>query len=198
MRRRMYDLALEPEVPTFLASRRLREEVRERVDARGAVLVPLDEQSVRDAVLSLADAGVEAIAVCLLFSFLNATHERRIAEIVAEIAPGLPVSLSCDVDPAFREYERTVVTAFDAYIKPVVGAYLARMERGLVAADVAAPLQMMQSRGGLAGAAIARRRPVRLFLSGPAGGVVGGVEAGKAAGYRYLITVDIGGTSCDS
>ena len=161
------------------------------------MVVPLDEQSVRDAVLSLADAGVEAIAVCLLFSFLNATHERRIAEIVAETTPGLLVSLSCDVDPAFREYERTVVTTFDAYTKPIVSAYLARMERGLAAANVAAPLQMMQSSGGLAGAAIARRRPVRLFISGPAGGVVGGVEAGKAAGYRDLITVDIGGTSCD-
>jgi N-methylhydantoinase A/oxoprolinase/acetone carboxylase beta subunit len=197
MRHRMYDLALEPEVPAFLAPRRYRKEVRERIDSDGAVLVPLDEQSARDVVQSLAEAGVQAIVVCLLFSFLNAAHERRIGEIVSEIAPGLPVSLSCDVDPAFREYERTVVTAFDGYIKPVVGAYLARMEQGLGAAGVRAPLHVMQSRGGLAGAAVARRRPVRLFLSGPAGGVVGGVEAGKAAGFRDLVTVDIGGTSCD-
>jgi N-methylhydantoinase A/oxoprolinase/acetone carboxylase beta subunit len=107
------------------------------------------------------------------------------------------VSLSSDVDPAFREYERTCVTAFDAYIKPVVADYLANMERGLARAGVTVPLQMMQSRGGLMSSSVARQRPVRLFLSGPAAGVVGGLEAGRAAGFSDVITVDIGGTSCD-
>src|SRR6202011_5644819 len=95
--------------------------------------------------------------------------------------PTWVVSLSSEVDPAFREYERTCVTAFDAYIKPVVADYLANMEHGLAKAGVTVPLQVMQSRGGLMSSSVARRRPVRLFLSGPAAGVVGGVEAGRGA-----------------
>lgn len=197
MRHQMYDLVLKPETPVFLAPGRYRKEVRERLDARGAVLVPLDEATVRTAVADLRALEVRAIAVSLLFSFLDPTHERRVREIIAEMAPGLPVSLSSDVDPAFREYERTCVTAFDAYIKPVVADYLANMEAGLAKAGLTVPLQVMQSRGGLASSAVARQRPVRLFLSGPAAGVVGGLEAGRAAGHRDLITVDIGGTSCD-
>lgn len=169
----------------------------ERLDARGDVLVPLDEASVRSAVDTLLAQDVRAIAVSLLFSFLNPAHEQRVRDIIAERAPGLPVSLSSDVNPAFREYERTCVTAFDAYIKPGVADYLANMEEGLHCAGLRVPLQVMQSRGGLMSSAVARRRPVRLFLSGPAAGVVGGLEAGLATGFRDLITVDIGGTSCD-
>ena len=197
MRHQMYDLVLQPETPVFLAPRRFRKEVRERIDAQGAVVAPLDETTVHAAVTELVAAGVQAIAISLLFSFLNPTHEHRIRDIIQATRPNLPVSLSSDVDPAFREYERTCVTAFDAYIKPVVADYLASMEHDLAVAGVAAPLQVMQSRGGLMSSAIARQRPVRLFLSGPAAGVVGGVEAGRAAGFSNLITVDIGGTSCD-
>ena len=197
MRHQMYDLVLKPETPVFLAPGRYRKEVRERLDAAGNVLTPLDEDSVRRAVAELIALDVKAIAVSLVFSFLDPTHERRIRDIVAETHPDIPVSISSDVDPAFREYERTCVTAFDAYIKPIVADYLANLEAGLAQAGVTVPLQVMQSRGGLASSAIARQRPVRLFLSGPAAGVVGGLEAGKAAGFRGLITVDIGGTSCD-
>jgi N-methylhydantoinase A/oxoprolinase/acetone carboxylase beta subunit len=197
MRHQMYDLVLRPETPVFLAPGRYRKEVRERLDAQGNVLTPLDEASVRNAIDELLAQDVRTVAVCLLFSFLDPTHERRIRDMVAELAPGLPVSLSSEVDPAFREYERTCVTAFDAYIKPVVADYLANMEKGLASSGVAVPLQVMQSRGGLMSSAVARQRPVRLFLSGPAAGVIGGVEAGRAAGCQDLITVDIGGTSCD-
>ena len=197
MRHQMYDLVLRPETPVFLAPGRYRKEVRERLDAQGRVLIPLDDDSVRRAVTELVESGVQAIAVCLLFSFLDPAHEHRIRAIIAETHPALPVSLSSDVDPAFREYERTCVTAFDAYLKPVIADYLANLERGLAAAGVVVPLQVMQSRGGLMSSAIARQRPVRLFLSGPAAGVIGGVEAGRAAGCLDLITVDIGGTSCD-
>jgi len=197
MRHQMYDLVLQPETPVFLAPGRYRKEVRERLDARGNVLTPLDEASVHEAIDALLELGVKAIAVSLVFSFLDPTHEQRIRAIIAERAPGLPVSLSSEVDPAFREYERTCVTAFDAYIKPVVADYLANMEAGLARAGLTVPLQVMQSRGGLMSSTIARQRPVRLFLSGPAAGVVGGLEAGLAAGRRDLITVDIGGTSCD-
>ena len=197
MRHQMYDLVLKPETPVFLAPGRFRHEVRERLDAQGRVLVPLDEASVVAAVDALLAQDVRAVAVSLIFSFLDPTHEQRIRAIIAERAPHVPVSLSSEVDPAFREYERTCVTAFDAYIKPVVADYLANMEAGLERAGLTVPLQVMQSRGGLMSSAIARQRPVRLFLSGPAAGVVGGLEAGLSAGRRDLITVDIGGTSCD-
>ena len=163
----------------------------------GGGVAPLDEADVRNAVGQLLEAGVEAIAVCLIYAFLNTAHERRIAQIIGDMAPGMPVSLSSDVDPAFREYERTCVTVFDSYIKPVVSRYLTDVEHGLAKAGLRTPLLVMQSRGGLSSAAIARQRPVRLFLSGPAGGVVGGLDVGLAAGFRDLITVDIGGTSCD-
>ena len=176
MRHKVYDLVLKPETPVFLAPGALRKEVRERVTATGEVLVALDESSVVRAVDELVAEGVEAIAVCFLFSFLNPAHERRTREIIAERHPQLMVSLSCEVDPAFREYERTCVTAFDAYIKPVVGRYLESMEQDLAADGVEAPLQIMQSRGGISSSAIARQRPVRLFLSGPAAGVIGGLR----------------------
>jgi N-methylhydantoinase A/oxoprolinase/acetone carboxylase beta subunit len=197
MRHQMYDLVLTPETPVFLAPGRYRKEVTERLDALGHTLTGLDEASAERAIQELAALDVRAIAVCLLFSFLDPTHERRIRDLIQAMHPGLMVSLSSEVDPAFREYERTCVTAFDAYIKPVVADYLANMERGLIEAGVKAPLQMMQSRGGLMSSSVARQRPVRLFLSGPAAGVVGGVEAARTAGFTDVITVDIGGTSCD-
>jgi N-methylhydantoinase A/oxoprolinase/acetone carboxylase beta subunit len=197
MRHQMYDLVLKPETPVFLAPRRFRKEVQERLDAQGRTLRSLDEKSVRRAIDELAAQDVQAIAVCLVFSFLDPTHEQRIRDMIQAMHPALLVSLSSEVDPAFREYERTCVTAFDAYIKPVVADYLANLEQGLARVGVTVPLQVMQSRGGLMSSPVARQRPVRLFLSGPAAGVVGGLEAGRAAGFSDVITVDIGGTSCD-
>ncbi|HUK07883.1 MAG TPA: hydantoinase/oxoprolinase family protein [Stellaceae bacterium] len=197
MRHAMYDLVLAPEAPVFLAPGARRKEVRERIGPSGEVLVPLDEGSVERAVRELLSEEVAAIAVSFLFSFLNPAHERRTREIIARLCPEMAVSISSEVDPAFREYERTCVTAFDAYIKPVVDRYLAAMERDLAAHGVNAPLQIMQARGGVASSKIARQRPVRLFLSGPAAGVMGGIEVGRALGLSDLITVDIGGTSCD-
>jgi N-methylhydantoinase A len=197
MRHQMYDLALDPETPTFLTPGRYRREIPERISATGEVLSALDEAAVAAAADELVAAGAQAIAVVFLFSFLNDAHERRAREIIAARHPKALVSLSCEVDPAFREYERTVVTTFDAYVKPVVDRYLANLDAGLAAARVPAPLQIMQSRGGISGSATARLRPVRLFLSGPAAGVIGARMVGVAAGFRNLITVDIGGTSCD-
>jgi N-methylhydantoinase A len=197
MRHQMYDLVLDPETPTFLAPGRFRREIRERISATGEVLEALDEKEVAAAADALIAAGAQAIAVVFLFSFLNDAHERRARDIIVARHPDVFVSLSSEVDPAFREYERTVVTAFDAYVKPVVDRYLANLDAGLAAAAVPAPLQIMQSRGGISGSATARLRPVRLFLSGPAAGVIGARMVGEAAGARDLITVDIGGTSCD-
>ena len=197
MRRRMYEVRLDPQTPVFLAPRAMRLGVRERIGPRGEVIEPLDEVSVRAALERLVAAGVECIAVCLLFSFVNPGHERRVREIALGEHPGLEISLSSEVDPAFREYERTAVTAFDAYIKPTVRRYLTKLGTRLAGAGVTAPLQVMQSRGGLASAELARDRPVRLFLSGPAAGVIGGQATGTAAGYDDLITLDVGGTSSD-
>src|SRR5213078_4664324 len=123
-RSRMYDLEMDPETPSFLAPGRRRVGIRERLDARGATLVPLDEGQVRAAVQTLRSQGVQAIAVCYLFSFVNPAHEQRTRELCAEIAPEISVSLSSEVDPTFREYERLCVTAFDAYLGPVVKRYL--------------------------------------------------------------------------
>lgn len=196
-RHAMYDLALNPQTPVFLAPGARRKEVRERIDSHGGVLVPIDEESVRRAVEDLISQEVEAIAVCFLFSFLNPAHEIRAREIILDMAPELMVSISNDVDPAFREYERTCITAFDGYLKPVVDRYLGDMERDLAEMGVGAPLQIMQSRGGIASSRIARRRPVRLFLSGPAAGVIGGRMVGQEMNQDDIITVDIGGTSSD-
>ena len=197
IRRQMYDLNLKPETPGWLAPGARRVEVRERIGSAGEVLVALDEASLAAAIDKLKSERVEAVAVALLFSFLNPAHEQRVRAAIEAAMPGVPVSLSCEVDPVFREYERTVVTTFDAYVKPVVRRYLADMERDLAKAGVPAPLQVMQSRGGLAGGAIARERPVRLFLSGPAAGAIGGLAAGQEAGFDNLITIDVGGTSSD-
>jgi N-methylhydantoinase A/oxoprolinase/acetone carboxylase beta subunit len=196
-RRAMYDLALTPQTPAFLVPGARRKEIRERITATGEILVSLDEDSVRRAVRELAEEGVQAIAVSFLFSFINPAHELRAREIVNEIAPDIMTSVSCEVDPAFREYERTCVTAFDAYAKPLVNRYLENMERDLASSGVRAPLQIMQSRGGIASSNVARQRPVRLFLSGPAAGVIGGRTVGRSIGIEDVITVDIGGTSSD-
>src|SRR5262245_39295335 len=193
----VYRVILDPETPVFLAPRRYRREIPERIDADGAVVTALDEAAVLRAADELVGRGVEAIAISFLFSFRNPLHERRAADLLRKHHPTLALSLSHEVDPAFREYERTVVTAFDAYLKPRVDTYLAHLEEGLARAGIDAPLQVMQSRGGLAIAEVARQRPVRLFLSGPAAGVIGGQIAGASASSHDLITIDVGGTSAD-
>jgi N-methylhydantoinase A/oxoprolinase/acetone carboxylase beta subunit len=196
-RSRMYDLGMDPEVPTFLAPRRRRVGIRERLDARGHVLVPLDEDGVRSAVEALRAQGVQAVAVCYLFSFVNPAHERRTREILAELAPELSVSLSSEVDPTFREYERLCVTAFDAYLGPVVKRYLAGLAATLRELGVRGVPLIMRSRGGIVSAALAAQQPVTLFLSGPAGGVIGAGFAAERSGVRDFVSLDMGGTSND-
>ena len=196
-RSRMYDLEMDPETPSFLAPGRRRVGIRERLDARGAVLVPLDEGQVRAAVLTLRAQGVQAIAVCYLFSFVNPAHERRTRELCAEIAPEISVSLSSEVDPTFREYERLCVTAFDAYLGPVVKRYLAGLADTLRGLGIRAVPLIMRSRGGIVSAALAARQPVTLFLSGPAGGVIGAGCAAERSGVRDFVSLDMGGTSND-
>ena len=144
IRNTLYDVILEPQTPVFLAPRARRLEVRERIDSHGNILIPLDERSLMDAVDRLVGDGVEAIAICFLFSFLEPSHEHLARDLIVERYPDVAISISSDVDPAFREYERTLVTAFDAYIKPIVDGYLDRLEANLRTAGVPAPLQVMQ------------------------------------------------------
>jgi N-methylhydantoinase A len=196
-RTNMYDLFVKTSAPVFLAPGAQRRGITERMGPDGSVLTKLERDDVVRAVTELRADGVQAIAVSFLFSFVNPAHELLARDIIREIAPDLHVSLSHEVDPAFREYERTCITAFDAYVKPVLCRYLEDLESDLKQCGVEAPLQVMQSRGGLTSAAVARERPVRLFLSGPAAGVIGGQAAGQLVGEDDLITFDVGGTSCD-
>ena len=197
-RSRMYDLFMSPETPVFLAPGRRRAGISERIDSDGSIVVPLHEAGVRATVARLVEEEeIEAVAVCYLFSFRNPAHERRAADIIARDFPRLAVSISSEVDPVFREYERTCVTAFDAYVRPIVNGYLNGLGAALHRRGIRAPLLIMQSRGGVASARRTVARPVTTLLSGPAAGALGGRSAGERSGRRELITLDIGGTSTD-
>ncbi|MGI6854545.1 hydantoinase/oxoprolinase family protein [Mesorhizobium sp. 1B3] len=172
-------------------------EVDERVAAGGAVLEALDEGSVERAAEAIAAMDVEAIAVCLLHAFANPQHERRVAEILRARLPSLAVTTSVDVLPVVREYERSLTTVLNATVMPGVTTYVGRLEKRLEDEAVTAPLLLMQSNGGVAGAAAIRQAPALTSLSGPAAGVVGARATAAACGIEDIITVDIGGTSAD-
>ena len=197
-RSRMYDLMVDPQTPIFLAPRRRRRGIKERLAADGRVIEPLDETFARMVIEELLNVErVEAIAVCLLHSFTNDSHERRLRELIKTVRAEIPVSLSSDIDPTFREYERTVVTGFDAYLKPVVSGYVRDLTSELQTLGIQPHLQIMQSRGGIASADNVVNRPVSVLLSGPAAGTIGGKFSGKDSGFKDLITIDVGGTSAD-
>ncbi len=197
-RSELYNLFIDGETPEFLVPRRRRYGITERIAADGTILKPLDEEMVRAAVRALRDEhGVKAIAVCYLFSFLDPRHEIRTAEIIAEEAPDIKVSLSSSIDPTFREYERTLVTTVDAYLRPKVASYIGALEGQLAAIEVPAQLEIMQSRGGIVAASSAMSRPVSLLRSGPAAGVVAAQLIGEICGEKNLISNDIGGTTAD-
>lgn len=172
-------------------------EVAGRIDPRGAEVEPLDEARIRDAAVQIQAAGIEAVAVVFLHSYANAAHEQRAAEILREVHPAAAISLSSDVLPVFREYERSMTTILNVTVMPVVGAYVAMLEQRLTERDIRAPLLLMKSSGGVTSASAARRTPVETALSGPAAGTVGAAFIGASAGYPNVIAVDIGGTSAD-
>jgi N-methylhydantoinase A/oxoprolinase/acetone carboxylase beta subunit len=180
-----------------IVRRRYRLTVPERITRDGSVLVPLDEEKAREQVRRLKEAGVEAVAVCFLFSFLNAEHEARVAEIVREEFPDAFLSVSSEVLPQYREYERFSTVCLNAYIGPRVSRYVRRLEDELEAMNVKTGLHLMTSASGVATAEGAVARPVNLLMSGPVAGVVGGIWAGRQAGYDNVITLDVGGTSAD-
>ena len=172
-------------------------EVVERIAAGGAVQVALDETSVAAAAQACRDLGVAAVAVCLLHSFANPAHERRVVELLRAALPGVVVTASVDVLPVAREYERTLATVLNAMVMPAVSSYVARLAERAEAAGIAAPLLLMQSNGGVAGVAAIGRVPAVTALSGPAAGVIGARAVAAACGIGDIITVDVGGTSAD-
>jgi len=180
-----------------IVRRRYRLTVPERIASDGSVLVPLDEARARAQVRRLKEQGVEAVAVCFLFSFLNPQHEARVAEIVREEFPEAFLSVSSEVLPQYREYERFSTVCLNAYVGPTVSRYVRRLEDELRAMDVRTGIHLMTSASGVATAEGAVARPVNLLMSGPVAGVVGGIWTGRNAGYENVITLDVGGTSAD-
>ena len=189
----LYDLTQDR--PPALVPRELRFTVRERMGPEGE-LEPLDESSLEKVVTALKEAEVEAVAVCLLFAFMHSEHERRVGEVLREELPDVHVSLSSEVLPEFREYERSSTTAADAYLGPKLAAYLRNLDEEVEGAGMPAPL-VMQSSGGVIELEVAARGAAACVLSGPAGGVVGAAYVAKASGYQDLLTFDMGGTSSD-
>ncbi len=190
---RLYDMSWTKPPP--LVERRLRVEVTERINAQGGIDIPLDEASAVRAAETLIGEGVEAIAICLLHSYLNPAHEARVKEIVAALAPGVTLCTSSEVLPVINEYERSSTTVINAYVRPIVERYLTRLigEVGRIGID--APLLLMQSNGGLTTARAAAATPMHIIESGPAAGVVGVQALARHIGIDKAISFDMGGTT---
>ena len=192
-RHETYDLYLDKSAP--LIRRRHIFEVDERLAADGAVVRPLDPASVDAAIDQVLAAGRQSVAVALLHAYANPAHEQAVAQRLAERAPHLLVSLSSDISPKFREYERTNTTVVNAYVRPIVDRYLGNLQTALKARGFQRDLLVMQSNGGLVSPALARRYPVRILESGPAAGVLMASLVGQAVGADHVITFDMGGTT---
>jgi N-methylhydantoinase A len=186
--------ALKPILPPPLIPREFCYEVPERLDFTGQIITPLDIIALDRVIDGMRAAGIEAVAVCFLFSFLNPAHEQAARARLLDYGRFEPwqISLSCEVLPQFREYERASTVALDAYVRPIMSRYLGDLE-----ARLDTPLRIMKSDGGLISAARARQQAVQTALSGPAAGVIGAFHLAKLAGYDQIITLDMGGTSTD-
>jgi N-methylhydantoinase A len=190
---KLYDLHWDK--PPTLVSRELRLEVDERVTASGVVERPLDMAEVERVIDQLLAEKVEAISVCLLHSYVNDTHEKAIRDAVQRKAPGMVLSISSEVLPEIKEYERTSTTVINSYVKPIVGRYLTSLIDDLKGIEVTAPLLLMQSNGGLTTAETAAAMPVHIIESGPAAGVIGAQSLARRAGLDKVISFDMGGTT---
>ena len=191
----LYDMSADK--PQELVPRDLRLGVPERLRRDGTVELPLDEDALREAVRNLVEQGVEAIAISFLYAFLSDAHERRAAEIVAEEAPGVFLSLSHEIAPEFREYERLSTTTVNAYLGPVMHGYVSALKSRLADAGLRVAPHLTQSNGGVTGFDQAAAVSVRTVLSGPSTGVVAAQALGLLTGIPDLITFDMGGTSSD-
>jgi N-methylhydantoinase A len=183
--------------PDPLADLELTRGVRERVSARGDVITPLDETSARQAIGELIALGAEAITVSLMHSYANPQHEQRLKALIEELAPDMTVSLSSEILPEFREYERTLVTVMNAYVRPSMRRYLSGFEEKLHRVQFQSSVNIVRSDGGLMSVERASQSPVHTMLSGPAGGVSGAAFMASLAGYPQALGFDMGGTSTD-
>jgi N-methylhydantoinase A len=181
--------------PTPLIERDLRRELTERMLSDGTVLTPLDEAEAVGVLAGLAADGVESVAVCFLHAYANPGHERRVEQFLAGAQPGLSVSLSSEVLPEIKEFERMATTAVNAYVKPLVARYLARLEERLRARGMGRRLFLMLSGGGITGTATAAKFPVRLIESGPVGGALASIHLGRRAALGDVLSFDMGGTT---
>ncbi len=191
----LYDL--QADKPPVLVSRDLRMEVSERLRHDGAVETSLDQAELRAAVERLRDAGVDAVAVCFLYGFVEPAHEEAAAALLADLLPDTFVSIAHRVAPEFREFERLSTAVVNAYLGPGMQRYIQRLGKRLTDLGVTAPPHLTQSNGGVISFEQAATLPVRTVLSGPSTGVVGAAEVGRQAGFEDLITFDMGGTSTD-
>ncbi|MCA0302291.1 MAG: TSUP family transporter [Proteobacteria bacterium] len=188
-----YDIFMQKPPP--LVARDLRFGVPERMDGRGNVLLPLDEAAVRALVPVLQARGVEAVAIGYMHAYLDGKHERRTRDILKEAMPGLSITLSSEVSPEIREYERWSTAVANAYVQPVMDRYLGRLDEALRARGVACPLFLITSGGGLAALDTARRFPIRLVESGPAGGAILAAALARQCGLDKVLSFDMGGTT---
>jgi N-methylhydantoinase A len=188
-----YDLTIEK--PRPLVPRALRFTVPERVDVHGKVRLALDEAAVTERIARLRDAGIEAVAICFMHSYVNPAHEERTAEILKDAMPGLSITLSCEVCPEIREYERTSTAVANAYVQPLMDGYLARMDEALRVEQFRGALYLVTSGGGLTSIDTARRFPIRLVESGPAGGAIFATQVAARADEKRVLSFDMGGTT---
>jgi N-methylhydantoinase A len=188
-----YDIFMRKPPP--LVDRALRFGVPERLDGRGNVLLPLDESAVRALVPALKAAAIEAIAIGYMHAYLDGTHERRTRDILLESLPDVSISLSSEVSPEIREYERWSTAAANAYVQPVMDRYLGKLDAALRAQGFSCPLFMITSGGGLAALQTARKFPIRLVESGPAGGAILAAALSKQCGFDKVLSFDMGGTT---
>ena len=188
-----YDIGIDRPAP--LVPRHLRWPVRERLSARGEPLLALDEASVAALLPRIEAEGIESLAIGLIHSYANPAHERRVAEILAAAQPALPITLSSEVCPEIREYERQSTACANAYVQPVMTRYLTELEAALRARGFVCPFLLMTSGGGLTGFETAVRFPIRLVESGPAGGAILASRIALECGRESLLSFDMGGTT---
>lgn len=188
-----YDLFIDK--PKVLVPRRLRFTVPERIDVTGAVRLELDEKAVAKVAKEIKREGVEAVAIAFLHSYINPAHERRVGEMLAELCPGVAVTLSCEVCPEMREYERTSTAIANAYVQPLMAGYLGRLEKALAAQGYRHPIHLITSGGNLTSLTTAQQFPVRLVESGPAGGAILSAFVAAERGERKVLSFDMGGTT---
>jgi N-methylhydantoinase A len=188
---------LHTEPPVRLVPRTLVRGLRERITVSGEVLMSLDEDKAASAIAALLDAGVESLAVCLLWSFRHPAHEQLVRRIAGRVAPGLPISLSCEVAPRLGEFERATTTVVNAYVGPAMERYISALQADLASLGLANPVQVMKSSGGVTLPGDVARQAVAIVNSGPIGGLVAARHLGTALGLDNVITADMGGTSFD-